>query len=163
MSKTEYIQPKLLPGEMDRPDIGIEAEKILGLLLRADPMMNATNRRRYNDRAIGAIQDVIRAFVLAHDFENERYRYLKEMWGHIAVFIRIMRCIGEVNAIELQPKHEPMSPNLMKLELMNHMARMEEGALKWKRSIEKQIYGTRARPQSRDGGSHPENKGDPTP
>ena len=98
---------------MDRPDIGIEAEKILGLLLRADPMMNATNRRRYNDRAIGAIQDVIRAFVLAHDFENERYRYLKEMWGHIAVFIRIMRCIGEVNAIELQPKHEPMSPNLL--------------------------------------------------
>ena len=46
--------------------------------------------------------------MLAHDFENERYSYLKEMWGHIAVFIRIMRCIGEVNAIELPPKHEPM-------------------------------------------------------
>lgn len=163
MPKTEYNQPKLLPGEIDRPDIGIEAERILGLLLRADPMMNATNRRRYNDHAIRAIEDVIRAFVLAHDFENERYRYLKEMWAHIAVFVRLIRIIGETNAIELQPKHESMTPNLMKLELMNHIARMEEGALKWKRSIEKQIYGTRARPSSRDGGSNPENKGDPTP
>ena len=60
MPRTEYNQPKLLPGEIDRPDIGIEAERILGLLLKADPMMNATNRRRYNDHAIRAIEDVIR-------------------------------------------------------------------------------------------------------
>ena len=162
MPRTEYFESHALPREEERPDIGIEAEKLYGLLLRADPMMNATDRRRYNDGAIILIREVIGAFVLAYDFPEERMKYLKILWAKIAVFIRHMRCIGETDAIRIQPKYETMTPDQMKLALMHHMARMEEGAARWKRSLTQK--GTRARPASQDGtGSIPRNEGDPTP
>lgn len=151
MAKTEFFEPHLLPNERDYPDIGIEAETIYGLLLRARPMMNATNRRCYGDDAVRQIQDIIAAYTIAYDFPEERMYYLKLMWARIAVFLRLMRCIGDVNAIELKLKHEPFTPDRMKIELMNHIARLDEGATRWKRSV---VKGTRARPAPREAGGH---------
>lgn len=151
MANTEFFEPHLQPGERDYPDIGIEAETIYGLLLRALPMMNATNRRRYGDRAIIQIEDIISAYSMAYDFPEERLYYLKLMWAKIAVFLRLMRCIGDVNTIELILKHEPYTPDRMKIELMNHIARLDEGATRWKRSV---VKGTRARPAPAGAGRH---------
>lgn len=71
---SEYRDTKPLPGERPVPSIKIDALKLLGLLLRAELMMTDVDRRRYANRAIEAIEDVIRDFQLAHDFEDERHR-----------------------------------------------------------------------------------------
>ena len=132
---SEYAEPKHLPGERPVPSIRIDAGKILELLLRAELMMNAVNRRRYADRAIAAILDVIRDFQIAYDFEDERLIWLKKMWGDIAVFLQLMRLIGKTNAICIKPTYETMTPDQMKLELYNAVAKLDEGATRWKRSI----------------------------
>ena len=87
-----------MPGEKAVPSIKVDALKLLGLLLRAELMMTAVDRRRYANRAIDAIMDVIRDFQIAHDFEDERPAYLRKLWGDVAVFIDLMRIIGETNA-----------------------------------------------------------------
>ena len=162
MPKSEYYNPPLLSGERDRPDIGIEAEKIYGLLKRADPMMNAADRRRYNDDAIELIRKVKIYFTLAYDFPDDRLAYLKKMWGYISAFIMHIRCMGEANVICIRPKYEPMTPDALKLQLIEHIGRMEEGATKWKNSVIRK--GTRARPAAEAGtGSIPRNEGGPTP
>ena len=119
------------------PSISVDADKLYRLLLRAELMMNAVNRRRYADRAIEQIQEVIKEFTLAYDFELERYYHLKRMWGAIAVFLRTMRNIGEANAICIQPKYETTTPDEMKARLMEAMASLEDGAESWKRSVVK--------------------------
>lgn len=69
---SEYRDPKPLPGERPVPSIKIDALKLLGLLLRAELMMTAVDRRRYANRAIEAIEDVIRDFQLAHVALSEK-------------------------------------------------------------------------------------------
>ena len=59
------------------------------------------------------------------------------MWGAIAVFLRTMRDIGKANAICIQPKYETMTPDEMKVRLMESMASLEDGAEIWKRSVVK--------------------------
>lgn len=135
MGKSEYYEPAKLAGERAVPSIKLDADKLLGLLLRAEVMMTAVDRKRYADRAIEAIEDVIRDFSLAYDFEDERLYYLKKMWADIAVFLTLIRTIGERNCIRLRPLHETMSPDTMKLEIYNSVARLDEGATKWKKSI----------------------------
>lgn len=137
MPRSEYYEPALLPGERSEPSILLDAENLLELLLRAEMMMTKVDRQRYATRAIVEIEDVIREFVLAYDFETERKLHLQRMWGHIAIFIRICRIIGKTNAIRIKPEFEPMSPDQMKKEIFNRVASLDEGALKWKRSLMK--------------------------
>ena len=137
MSKSEYFEPATVPGERPVPSIKLDADKLLGLLLRAEVMMTSVDRRRYGDRAIDAIEDVIRDFSLAYDFEEERIYYLKKMWADLAVFLTLVRTIGEHNCIRIMPQHETMSPDTMKLEIYNSVARLDEGAARWKRSLRK--------------------------
>ncbi|MCR5842110.1 MAG: hypothetical protein K6G86_08560 [Bacteroidales bacterium] len=132
---SEFTEPRTLPGERSVPSIRIDAGRLHALLLRAEMMMTAVDRRRYADRAIRAIEDVIRDFTLAYDFEDERLYYLRKMWGDIAVFIDLMRTIGEQNCIRIKPSHEPMTPDQMKLALFNSVASLDEGATKWKKSL----------------------------
>lgn len=137
MQKTQFYKPTGMPGERQVPSISVDADKLYRLLLRAELMMNAVNRRRYADRAIEQIQEVIKEFTLAYDFELDRYCHLKRMWGAIAVFLRTMRNIGEANAICIQPKYETMTPDEMKVRLMEAMASLEDGTESWKRSVVK--------------------------
>ena len=141
---SEYYEPQLLRGERAVPSIIIDADKLLELLLRADPMMSKTDRRRYNDRAIEQIQQVIAEFYLAYDFEDDRLYHLKRMWSAVAVFIHTMRVIGSVNAICIQPKFETMTPRQMRVEIVNRLASLDEGAEKWRKSVIKaqKISGT---------------------
>ena len=133
---SEYSEYKPMPGERPVPSIKVDAFKLLDLLLRAELMMTAVDRRRYANRAIAAIMDVIRDFQIAYDFEGERKAWLRKMWGDVAVFMDLMRIIGEVNAIRIHPKYETMTPDQMKIELYNRVAALDEGATKWKRSLE---------------------------
>lgn len=125
----------MLRGERDVPSILVDADTLLELLLRADPMMSATDRRRYNDRAIQQIQEVIAQFTLAYDFPDDRLEHLKKMWAAITNFIHTMRIIGMTNAICIQPKYEKMTPHQMKIELVNRIASLDEGAEKWRKSV----------------------------
>ena len=134
-AESEYFIPKLLRGERDVPSILVDADTLLELLLRADPMMSATDRRRYNDRAIQQIQEVIAQFTLAYDFPDDRLEHLKKMWAAITNFIHTMRIIGMTNAICIQPKYEKMTPHQMKIELVNRIASLDEGAEKWRKSV----------------------------
>lgn len=133
--KSEYREPRTLPGERAVPSIRIDAGKLLKLLLRAELMMNAVDRRRYASRAIDAIQDVIAEFALAYDFDDDRLYHLKRMWGRIAVFVEYMRIIGEVNAIRVKPQYETMTPDQMKLEIYNTVASLDEGATRWQKTV----------------------------
>lgn len=142
--RSEYFDPKPLPGERPVPSIKVDALKLLGLLLRAELMMTKVDRVRYASRAIAAIMDVTRDFQIAHDFEDERLHYLHKLWGDVAVFLDLMRTIGAVDAIRIQPKFETMTPDQMKLEIFNRVASLDEGVTKWKNSLTRNNGKTRA-------------------
>lgn len=163
MPKSEYYEPKLLRGEKPVPSILIDADAILELLLRADPMMTQTDRRRYGDLAIRQIQVVIEKFYLAHDFEDDRLLHLKEMWSAITSFIHTIRIIGKVNAISIQPKFESMTPHALKVELVRRVASLDEGATKWKNSIVRALKESGTIPAKEGAGTGiQDNKGGPT-
>ena len=134
-TNSKYYEPHLLPGEKHQPSIRISAGKLLGLYLRAEVMMTAVDRRRYCDRAIKAIMDIIADFQLAYDFEDERRKYLRKMWADIAVYLELARIIGERNCIRNACLHESMTPDQMKLEIFNETARLDEGASRWKNTV----------------------------
>ncbi len=169
---SEYRDPRPLPGEKPVPSIKVDAMQLLGLLLRAEYMMTAVDRRRYANRAIAAIENVIGDFQIAHDFEDERLYYLKKMWADIAVFMDYMRLIAETNAIRVNltgSKHktkegdvyETMTPDQIKLEIFNRVASLDEGASRWKNSILRNKGTSRA--NERFGQDSLTNKGDPAP
>lgn len=161
MAKSEYYEPKLLPGEKEQPSIPVDLDILLDLFLRAEPMMTAVNRRRYGDRAIDLILDAIGDFQNAYDFEDDRYEHLKKMCSTIAKFIRLARIIGERNAIELPLRHEPLSPNAMRLAIFERIASLDEGATKWRNSIvKKRQKGTTVSKEG--GGGTITDKGDST-
>ena len=95
MGKSEYNECRTLPGESEQPQIILDAEAIYGLLIRAEVMMSKVDRVRYANRAIEQILDVIREFVLAYDFVDDREMHLKRMCANVAVFLRTMRIMAE--------------------------------------------------------------------
>ena len=135
--KSAFQVPKTLPKERPEPSIRLDADKLLGLLLRAELMMNKVDRVRYCTRAIGLVEDIIAEFSLAYEFEDDRLYHLKRLWGLVSVFLSLMRTVGERGAIRIQPKYETMTPDQMKLELLRAVASLDEGVTKWKNSIMK--------------------------
>lgn len=137
MGKSEYFELQIISGEREQPQIIIDAEALYDLLLRAEMMMNKVDRMRYANRAIEQILDVIREFMLAYDFEDDREIHLKRMCAHTAVFIRTMRIIAKRNIICIPAKYEPMTPDQIKHEMMEHLAKLDEGITKWRKSFMK--------------------------
>ena len=135
--KSDFQVPRTLPKEKPEPSIKLDADKLHGLLLRAELMMNKVDRVRYCTRAINLVEDIIAEFSLAYDFEDDRLYHLKRLWGLVSVFLSLMRTIGEVNAIRIQPKYETMKPDQMKLELLRVVSSLDEGVTKWKSSVMK--------------------------
>lgn len=135
MAKTEYYEPKLLDGEREQPGILVDAVALLELYLRALPMMNATDRKRYGDRAVSLIIDVIADFQMAYDFEEDRAVYARNLCRSVSKFIFLSRVIGGTNAISIRLAHEKMSPDAMKLEIFSRTAALDEGVTRWRKSL----------------------------
>lgn len=161
MPRCEYYEPNLLPGEREQPSIFVDSLELLKLMLRAEMMMTKVDRVRYADRAIKEIQDVRAEFRLAYDFEDDRLEHLKKMCAHAGNFIDVVQIIGEENAIRIKPEHETMTPDQMKLELLNRVAALDEGITKWRRSIQQSNKKGTTGGGGRTG-SHPKNEGTPT-
>ena len=134
MGKSEYFEIKKIEGEVEQPQIIIDADAIYDLMLRAELMMTKVDRVRYANRAIEQILDVIREFILAYDFEDDRKVHLERMSANIAVFLRTMRSIARRNIICIPTKFDAMTPDQVKHELMEHIAKLDEGATKWRKS-----------------------------
>lgn len=134
MGKSEYFEIKKVDGEVEQPQIIIDAEALYDLLLRAELMMTKVDRVRYANRAIEQILDVIREFMLAYDFEDDRKIHLERMSANIAVFLHTMRIIARRNIICIPTKFDAMTPDQIKHELMDHIAKLDEGATKWRKS-----------------------------
>ena len=134
MGKSEYFEIKKVEGEVEQPQIIIDADAIYDLLLRAELMMTKVDRVRYANRAIEQILDVIREFILAYDFEDDRKVHLERMSANIAVFLRTMRIIARRNIICIPTKFDAMTPDQIKHELIEHIAKLDEGATKWRKS-----------------------------
>lgn len=128
MGKSEYFEVRKVEGEVEQPQIILDAEAIYDLLLRAELMMTKVDRIRYANRAIEQILDVIREFMLAYDFEDDRKLHLERMSANIAVFLRTMRIIANRNIICIPTKFDTMTPDQVKHELMDHIAKLDEGA-----------------------------------
>ena len=133
--QSEYYEPKKLPGERAYPQIILDAEKLYTLLLQAETMMTKVDRIRYGNRAVEQILDVIKEFTLAYDFEDDREIHLKRMCANVAVFIRTMRIIGERNVICVKNPLEAMKPDTVKIQIIEHLAKLDEGVTRWKKSI----------------------------
>ena len=144
MGKSEYFGVRKIEGEVEQPQIILDAEAIYDLLLRAELMMTKVDRVRYANRAIEQILDVIREFMLAYDFEDDRKLHLERMSADIAVFLRTMRIIAKRNIIRILTKFDSMTPNQVKHELMEHIAKLDEGATRWRKSYlgKQRIKGT---------------------
>lgn len=149
MGKSEHTDIHYLPEEKAQPQIKIDAEALLDLLLRAELMMTKVDRIRYATPAIVMIQDVIKELVLAYDFDDDREIHLKRMCANIAVFISMMRIIGRRNAICQPCSFDCETPDSIKLQIVEHLAKLDEGATKWRKSIMRN-RGSRARRASSD-------------
>ena len=134
MGKSEYFEIRKIEGEVEQPQIIIDADAIYDLMLRAELMMTKVDRVRYANRAIEQILDVIREFILAYDFEDDRKVHLERISANIAVFLRTMRIIARRNIICIPTKFDAMTPDQIKHELMEHIAKLDEGATKWRKS-----------------------------
>ena len=139
MGKSEFYAPRLIDGESEQPQIIIDAMALYGLLLRAEMMMTKVDRMRYANRAIEQILDVIREFYLAYDFEDDREIHLKRMCANIGVFLMTMRIIAERNVICVTPKENSdfATPDGIKRQIVEHLAKLDEGATKWRKSFMK--------------------------
>lgn len=135
MPKSEYYEPKKLPGERPYPQILNDAEELYGLLLTAETMMTKVDKIRYNNRAVDQILDVIKEFVLAYDFEDDREIHLKRMCANVTVFIRTMRLINDRNIIHVFNPLETEKPDTVKMKIMEHLGKLDEDATRWKNSI----------------------------
>lgn len=137
MGKSEFYIPNLLPGEKEQPQILVDAVEIFERLLRAEMMMTKVDRERYCHLAEKQILNVIGDFYIAYDFEDDRETYLKRMWADISAFLVTMSIIAKVNAIHVMPnpKYDRSTPDQMKRELMEHIAKLDEGAARWKKSV----------------------------
>ena len=82
--------------------------------------------------------------MLAYDFEDDRKLHLERMSADIAVFLRTMRIIAKRNIIRILTKFDSMTPNQVKHELMEHIAKLDEGATRWRKSYlgKQRIKGT---------------------
>lgn len=98
-------------------------------------MMTKVDKIRYNNRAIDQILDVIKEFTLAYDFEEDREIHLKRMCANVAVFLLTMRKIGERNVIRVKNPLDTSSPDSIKLQLIEHIGKLDEGVTRWKNSI----------------------------
>lgn len=154
MPKSEYYEPRLLPGEREQPSIPVDLDALLALWLRALPMMNAVDRKRYGNRVVDAILDAVGDFQLAYDFPDYRMEHLRKMCASIAKYVHLARVVGETNAINISLEHEVMTPNQMRRTIFEYTARLDEGASKWRTSIIKKqrkgTTGSRGRPCRRD-------------
>ncbi len=137
MGKSEYFEIKKVEGEIEQPQIILDAHALYSLLIRAEMMMNKVDRVRYANRAIEQILDVIREFMLAYDFEDDREIHLKRMSANIAVFLMTMRIIAERNIICIKTNFDSMTPDQMKHEIMERIAKLDEGATRWRKSFMK--------------------------
>ena len=98
-------------------------------------MMTKVDKIRYNNRAVDQILDVIKEFVLAYDFEDDREIHLKRMCANVTVFIRTMRLINDRNIIHVFNPLETEKPDSVKMKIMEHLGKLDEGVTRWKNSI----------------------------
>ena len=70
--------------------------------------------------------------------------HLKRMCANVAVFLRTMRIMAERNVICIMPRYDTETPDMLKHELMERMARLDEGVTRWKKSIikKRRVRGT---------------------
>lgn len=137
MPRSEYYEPALLPGEKEQPQIIIDAVELYDLLMRAEMMMTKADRMRYGNRAVAQIQDVIKEFMLAYDFEEDRWIHLKRLCANMAVFMWTIRLIGGRNIISVKAKDSSVTPDRMKVMIMESLAKLDEGVTRWRKSITK--------------------------
>ncbi len=135
MGKSEQFRYNPLEGERDQPQISVDAEALYDLLIRAETMVSKVDRIRYIHRAEDQILDVIAEYTLAYDFDDERGTHLRAMCGNIAKFIRTMRVIGKRNVICVSARYEGMTPDQVKREMLEHLAKLDEGATRWRKSF----------------------------
>ena len=127
MPRSEYYEPALLPGEKEQPQIIIDAVELYDLLVRAEMMMTKVDRIRYGNRAVAQIQDVIKEFMLAYDFEEDRRIHLKRLCANMAVFMWTVRLIGGRNIINVRDARSCETPDQIKVRIMESPARLDEG------------------------------------
>ena len=135
MGKSEQFRYNPLEGERDQPQISVDAEALYDLLIRAETMVSKVDRIRYIHWAEDQILDVIAEYTLAYDFDDERGSHLRAMCGNIAKFIRTMRVIGKRNVICVCARYEGMTPDQVKREMLEHLAKLDEGATRWRKSF----------------------------
>ena len=127
MPRSEYYEPALLPGEKEQPQIIIDAVELYDLLVRAEMMMTKVDRIRYGNRAVAQIQDVIKEFMLAYDFEEDRRIHMKRLCANMAVFMWTVRLIGGRNIINVMDDRSGETPDQIKVRIMESPARLDEG------------------------------------
>lgn len=137
MPRSEYYEPALLSGEKEQPQIIIDAVELYDLLVRAEMMMTKADRIRYGNRAVAQIQDVIKEFMLAYDFEEDRRIHLKRLCANMAVFMWTVRLIGGRNVINVRDARSGETPDQIKVRIMESLARLDEGVTRWRKSITK--------------------------
>lgn len=92
--------------------------------------------------------DVIEAFCLAHDFEDERDYYFRKMYAKFELLKIDLRDIVNGGHIRnVHPQIPGLKPETLHLQIFDRIAMVDEGITKWKNSL----YGGRSSGQKPSG------------
>ena len=116
--------------------IYVDGYELLKLLKRAQYTMTKTDRVIYGTPVLKANTDFLAAFVMAYDFEEERWYYIKKMCSTFEVLKMQLRIISEENILKVTThENANMKPDSLKLQIFTLVGRIDEGITKWRRSF----------------------------
>jgi len=135
----------------DKAGIYVDGYKLRKLLKRAQYTMTKADRIIYGTPVLKACGDFITDFVFAYDFKEERDYYIRKMCADFEILKIDLRIIAEDNVLKCpDPANALMSPDGFKIQIFELIARIDDGILKWRKSIEKEKGKTDAAKTSAD-------------
>ena len=118
--------------------IYIDAQSLRKLLIRSLQMMTRQNRIEIGSRAVQESGELIAAFVMAYDFEEERWYYFRRLYAVFEVLKVDVRMIIEDGVLQSPHPVTHERPETVHLLMLETIGRIDEAITKWKTRVVRQ-------------------------
>ena len=118
--------------------IYIDAQALRKLLIRSLHMMTKQNRMEIGSRAVQESGELIASFVMAYDFEEERWYYFRRLRAVFEVLKVDVRMIIEDGVLQSPHPVTHERPETVHLLMLERIGRIDESITKWKTRVVRQ-------------------------
>ena len=125
------------PTSFSAKSIYIDLRQMRKHLKAAMFLMAKGDRIIYGTPMLQAHAQCLRTFVIAQEFKDEQYDYLKRFVGYFAEFRMEMDLITEENVIHFAKQEDAEKLPPLQREIFTYIDRIDTALEKWKRSMHK--------------------------